>query len=74
MADSTYSVEETRPVFYVGEHETKRPLPVTAELVHHAQDLGVSVPLEVTALSLRAILCGRPRAISFRDMFSTPHS
>ncbi|OAG12489.1 Skb1 methyltransferase [Paraphaeosphaeria sporulosa] len=40
MADSTYSAEEARPVFYIGEHETKRPLPVTAELVHHAQDLG----------------------------------
>ncbi|KAL1599469.1 hypothetical protein SLS60_007272 [Paraconiothyrium brasiliense] len=40
MADSNYSMEETRPMFYIGEHETKRPLPVTAELVHHAQDLG----------------------------------
>lgn len=43
MAESTYSMEEdARPVFYIGEHETKRPLPVTTELVQHAHDLGVS--------------------------------
>ena len=45
MADSTYSMEETRPVFYIGEHETKRPLPVTTEFVQHAHDLGVSTAL-----------------------------
>lgn len=42
MAESTYSMEDARPVFYIGEHETKRPLPVTTELVQHAHDLGVS--------------------------------
>lgn len=27
-------------MFYIGQHETKRALPVTTQLVHHAQDLG----------------------------------
>jgi protein arginine N-methyltransferase 5 len=30
-------------MFYIGQHETKRVLPVTDELVHHAQDLGVCI-------------------------------
>jgi protein arginine N-methyltransferase 5 len=34
-------------MFYVGEHATKRPLPVSPELVNHAQDLGVSVPISL---------------------------
>lgn len=29
------------PVFYIGQHESKRALDVSAELVQHAQDLGV---------------------------------
>jgi hypothetical protein len=40
--DSPTSTAEMLPLFYVGEHSSKRPLPVSAELVHHAQDLGVS--------------------------------
>ena len=32
---------ETLPVWYIGEHNSKRPLPVSAELVNHTQDLGV---------------------------------
>lgn len=42
MAESTYSMEDSRPVFYIGEHETERSLAVTTELVQHAHDLGVS--------------------------------
>ena len=32
---------DTLPVFYIGQHESKRALDVSAELVQHAQDLGV---------------------------------
>jgi hypothetical protein len=32
------------PVFYIGQHESKRALDVSAELVQHAQDLGVCRP------------------------------
>ena len=32
---------DSRPVFYIGQHESKRALDVSAELVQHAQDLGV---------------------------------
>ncbi|KAF1956352.1 arginine N-methyltransferas-like protein [Byssothecium circinans] len=38
--DSPSSMAEMLPVWYIGEHNTKRPLPVSAELVNHAQDLG----------------------------------
>lgn len=41
--DSPRAMGEVLPMFYVGEHETKRPLPVSTELVQHAQDLGVSI-------------------------------
>jgi protein arginine N-methyltransferase 5 len=34
---------ESRPVFYIGQHESKRALHVSAELVQHAQDLGVCI-------------------------------
>jgi protein arginine N-methyltransferase 5 len=39
--DSSGPMGETMPMFYIGQHETKRALPVTDELAHHAQDLGV---------------------------------
>jgi protein arginine N-methyltransferase 5 len=42
--DSSNTAGDVLPIFYVGQHETKRALPVTDELVHHAQDLGVRVP------------------------------
>lgn len=54
--DSPASTGEVLPMFYVGEHETKRPLPVSAELVHHAHDLGVSVFLR----NQRAPCCSVP--------------
>lgn len=34
-------LEDQRPLFYIGHHETKRTLNVSEELVNHAQDLGV---------------------------------
>lgn len=34
---------EILPIWYIGEHNTKRVQPVTDELLNHAQDLGVSV-------------------------------
>jgi len=40
--ESPSSAADMLPLFYVGEHSTTRPLPVSTELVHHAQDLGVS--------------------------------
>lgn len=36
-----------RPVFYIGQHETRRALDVSAELVQHAQDLGVGAPAAI---------------------------
>lgn len=36
---------ESLPVFYIGQHESKRALNVSAELVQHAQDLGVRVAM-----------------------------
>lgn len=53
MAESTYSMEDARPVFYIGEHETKRPLPVTTELVQHAHDLGVSPAFFFSSINSR---------------------
>ncbi|KAF2704450.1 arginine N-methyltransferas-like protein [Pleomassaria siparia CBS 279.74] len=38
--DSENDSAELMPMFYVGHHETKRALPVSTQLVHHAQDLG----------------------------------
>lgn len=34
-------MDESAAVFYVGQHETKRDLKTSEELVHHAQDIGV---------------------------------
>ncbi|KAF2656608.1 arginine N-methyltransferas-like protein [Lophiostoma macrostomum CBS 122681] len=38
--ESPSNMGEPVPMFYIGQHETKRALSVTDELVHHAQDLG----------------------------------
>lgn len=43
MADYDYD-EPQVPVFYIGQHESKRALGVSPELVQHAQDLGVRSP------------------------------
>lgn len=31
------------PMFYIGQHEPKRTLDASAELIQHAQDLGVII-------------------------------
>ncbi|KAF2018564.1 arginine N-methyltransferas-like protein [Aaosphaeria arxii CBS 175.79] len=33
-------MDDSMPIFYIGQHETKRALPVSDELANHAQDLG----------------------------------
>lgn len=40
--DYSEGMDEHAPVFYIGQHESKRTLDVSLELVQHAQDLGVS--------------------------------
>lgn len=36
--------EDYTPTFYVGHHESKRPLPVTDFVLRQAQDVGVRLP------------------------------
>lgn len=35
-------MDDSAAVFYIGQHEKKRTLDVSAELLQHAQDLGVN--------------------------------
>ena len=39
--ESLSAVEEFTPTFYVGHHESNRPLPVTDFVLRQAQDVGV---------------------------------
>jgi protein arginine N-methyltransferase 5 len=39
--ESTSPVDDFTPLFYVGHHEAKRPLPVTDFVLRQAQDIGV---------------------------------
>lgn len=41
-ADASSPLEEFIPTFYIGHHESKRPLPVTDFVLRQAQDAGVS--------------------------------
>jgi hypothetical protein len=41
IMDYSEGMDESAPVFYIGQHESKRSLHVSPELVQHAQDLGV---------------------------------
>ena len=34
-------MDESVPMFYIGQHETKRTLDISAELLQHGKDLGV---------------------------------
>ena len=43
-AESSSPVEDFVPTFYVGHHESKRPLPVTELVLRQAQDIGVGSP------------------------------
>ncbi|KAF2202151.1 arginine N-methyltransferas-like protein [Delitschia confertaspora ATCC 74209] len=38
--DSASSTGDMMPILYIGQHESKRALPITNELVRHAQDCG----------------------------------
>jgi hypothetical protein len=38
-------VDDYVPIFYVGHHESRRPLPVTELMLRQAQDAGVSSTL-----------------------------
>jgi protein arginine N-methyltransferase 5 len=38
---SSSPMDEFTPIFYVGHHETKRPLPITDFVLRQAQDVGV---------------------------------
>jgi len=42
--DSPSPVDDFTPTFYVGHHESKRPLPVTDFVLRQAQDVGVGYP------------------------------
>jgi len=39
--DPISPIDDFTPTFYVGHHESKRPLPVTDIVLRHAQDVGV---------------------------------
>lgn len=43
-AEPASPVDDYTPTFYVGHHESKRPLPVTDFVLRQAQDVGVSAP------------------------------
>jgi hypothetical protein len=51
--------DESAPVFYIGQHESKRDLDVSQELVHHAQDLGVSsrTTMQGPSLTMFSMTC-----------------
>lgn len=39
--DYSEGMDDSAAIFYIGQHESKRSLDVSPELVQHAQDLGV---------------------------------
>lgn len=41
QADSNAAADENIPTFYIGHHESKRPLPATNFVLQQAQDVGV---------------------------------
>ena len=40
-ADPASPLDDFTPMFYIGHHESKRPLPVTDFVLRQAQDVGV---------------------------------
>lgn len=42
--EASSPVDDYMPTFYVGHHESKRPLPITGSVLRQAQDVGVSNP------------------------------
>jgi protein arginine N-methyltransferase 5 len=49
VLDSPSPVDDFTPTFYVGHHESKRPLPVTDFVLRQAQDVGVGAQTRFTA-------------------------
>jgi protein arginine N-methyltransferase 5 len=45
--DPPSPIDDFAPTFYVGHHESKRPLPVTDFVLRQAQDVGVRTPLSL---------------------------
>jgi type II protein arginine methyltransferase len=45
--DPPSPVDDFTPTFYVGHHESKRPLPVTDFVLRQAQDVGVGAPPKI---------------------------
>jgi protein arginine N-methyltransferase 5 len=52
-------VEEFMPTFYVGNHESRRPLPVTEFVLRQAQDVGVRfvAPPNQTPANVYSMIC-----------------
>jgi protein arginine N-methyltransferase 5 len=45
--DPASPIDDFTPTFYIGHHESKRPLPVTDFVLRQAQDVGVRNPLSL---------------------------
>lgn len=60
-ADLPSPVDDFTPTFYIGHHESKRPLPVTDFVLRQAQDVGVSMSVDprVPVLRLYSMTCSR---------------
>lgn len=43
--DPASPLDDYTPMFYIGHHESKRPLPVTDFVLRQAQDVGVSISI-----------------------------
>jgi protein arginine N-methyltransferase 5 len=43
-------IDDYLPTFYVGHHESRRPLPIVNSVLRQAQDVGVSEILSVNVL------------------------
>ena len=56
------SVEDAMPIFYVGQHEAKRSLPITVEVLQQAQNSNVRAPI----LSVGTLLtCATVRHVDY---------
>lgn len=42
---------DSYPVFYIGQHETKRAVPVTEDVIQYAQDLNVSFNIRIVEIA-----------------------
>ncbi|KAF2185298.1 arginine N-methyltransferas-like protein [Zopfia rhizophila CBS 207.26] len=75
--DSPTSMGEPMPIFYVGQHETQRALPVSDGLVRHAQDCGydmLTTPITTPHFhaSVLSLLTSYHQAISETSPYPSP--